>query len=452
MPVASTTSGSSARSETVSARSPSRPRRSDGVPGTRVAASSTAPVAASVTATVGRQSGCIQSSDTATDPSPRMPEPRPTRTSWPVRYWRVRTITTRHETTASRVPDRPRLTASGATRTSSSPTVAEVATRIWWRHARVGADPHRVDLLRVGGDVGRREELVDAGAGDAERQPREHRPGEHHDSQRGGEHDGRVEGACPGQQPRGQEDRADHDRRQRQGAPLAEADHADEPGDQRATAGAGDRQGEEVAVLAQHQHQPGQAGVDAAHPGHDDRGLGLVLGAREDDRAGDQRHRDDGGRDAGEEGGVLDQQRHGAERHQQPGRDEGGTPAGRRRPRLQVALDDVGHRLDDVVVDPRRRLVDPGRDGEQAAVLDALGDQPGLRRELAALGGDHPVAAVDRGGVEQADAARQLGHELGQRHRAGQHEVHPAGAGGDADPHEPGRADRRLAHCDLPSG
>ena len=52
---------------------------------------------------------------------------------------------------------------------------------------------------------------------------------------------------------------------------------------------------------------------------------------------------------------------------------------------LQVALDHVGHRLDDVVVDPRRRLVDAGGDGEQPAVLDALGDQPGLRRELAAL-------------------------------------------------------------------
>ena len=89
----------------------------------------------------------------------------------------------------------------------------------------------------------------------------------------------------------------------------------------RGTAGGGDRRAEERVVG--HEHQAGDRGVQRAHPGHGDRGLGLVLGAGEDDRAGDQRGGDDDGGDAGEQRAALDQQRDGAERHQEAGRPRG---------------------------------------------------------------------------------------------------------------------------------
>ena len=104
---------------------------------------------------------------------------------------------------------------------------------------------------------------------------------------------------------------------------------------------------------------------------------------------------------------------------------------------LQVALDRVRHRLDHVVVDPGRDVVDAGGDREQSAVLDALHGQPGVAGEMAAVLGEHPVAAVDGGGVEKADAAGELGHQLGDRHRAGQHQVHPARSRGNRDPDQP---------------
>ena len=43
-------------------------------------------MAASTTAVVGRQSVCIQSSETAMDARPAMPDTKPTMTSLPVRY------------------------------------------------------------------------------------------------------------------------------------------------------------------------------------------------------------------------------------------------------------------------------------------------------------------------------------------------------------------------------
>ena len=61
-----------------------------------------------------------------------MPDTRPTSTSVPVRYWRVRSMTTRQHITARTAPDTPSETASGAISTSSRPTVADTATRISW--------------------------------------------------------------------------------------------------------------------------------------------------------------------------------------------------------------------------------------------------------------------------------------------------------------------------------
>ena len=132
MPVVRTSSGSSDSSATLSATSPNRPRRTDGVDGNRVSTSSTAPEAARTTAAVGRHPGWSHSIEIATAARPRTPETSPTSTSVPVRYWRVRSITTRQHMTASSVPATPRETASGAISTSSRPTVPETATRISW--------------------------------------------------------------------------------------------------------------------------------------------------------------------------------------------------------------------------------------------------------------------------------------------------------------------------------
>ena len=91
-----------------------------------------------------------------------------------------------------------------------------------------------------------------------------------------------------------------------------------------------------------------------------------------------------------------------------------------------------GYRL--VTVDGRELTSDAGRDGDDPAVLDTLDGQAGIAGEPAAVRGEHPVAAVDGGGVEQAHTAGQLGNQLGDRHRSRQHEVHPARSRGNRDP------------------
>ena len=127
-----------------------------------------------------------------------------------------------------------------------------------------------------------------------------------------------------------------------------------------------------------------------------------------------------------EQGLALEEQRERAEAEEQRAGAEGRTPTGRRLPRAELVLDHVGHRLDDVVVDARGLVVDAGGDGEQAAVLDALDGQAGVAGELASVLGDEAVAAVDGGRVQDADAARQLGDELGHRDGTGEDEVDPS--------------------------
>ena len=103
------------------------------------------------------------------------------------------------------------------------------------------------------------------------------------------------------------------------------------------------------------EHQPGDRGVQRTHPGDRDRGLGLALGAGEHDRAGDQRggdRRPRRPRRAASRAGSAARPRRAPSAG--PAAAERGTASGGRLPGLQVVLDDVGHRLDDVVVDPRR--------------------------------------------------------------------------------------------------
>ena len=301
---------------------------------------------------------------------------------------------------------------------------------------RVGTDLVRVDVVGVGGDVGDAEELVDVRAGRPQREPREDAADQHHEHQGAGQHHRRVEVELLGGQAGRDEDGADHDRRDHERAALAQADQRDHPREQRSTAGRRDGVAEEVVVPLARQgpHQTGDGGVPAAHPGDGHRGVRLVLAAGQHDRPDDQRQGDQRGGHDGDRRLVLDQQGERAEAHQQAGGREGRTPARLGRPRLEVALDHVGHRLDDVVVDAGCRVGHAGGHGDDAAVLDALDGQPGVGGQLTTVDGDEAVAAVDRGGVEEPDAARELRHQLRDGHGAGQHQVDPARPGSDRDP------------------
>ena len=144
------------------------------------------------------------------------------------------------------------------------------------------------------------------------------------------------------------------------------------------------------------------------------------------------------------------QQRQRTEAEQQGGGGQGGTTSGGRLPRAELVLDHVGHGLDDVVVDARRLVVDAGGHGEHAAVLDALDRQAGVVGQLAAVLGDEPVAAVDGGRVEEADAAGELGDQLGDGHGGRQHEIDAPRAGCDRDLDQTGSARGRLTHRVYP--
>ena len=161
--------------------------------------------------------------------------------------------------------------------------------------ARVGRDLGGVDVVGVGGDVGVAEELVDPGPGGAQRHPREDAADDHDQHQRRGEHLGVADVDGAQHQPGRQEHRPDHDRRDHQGAALAEPDQADQPREDHPRGGVHEREVEEVTLRGE--HQPGDDGVAAAHPADGDGGLGLVLRTREDDRAGDQPAGDQGRRD-----------------------------------------------------------------------------------------------------------------------------------------------------------
>ncbi len=244
-------------------------------------------------------------------------------------------------------------------------------------------------------------------------------------------------------QPGRERDRTDHDRRDDQGPALPEADQRDHSRQQGAGTGGRDGHAEQRPVGSE--HDAGDRGVRRSHPGHGHRGLGLALRAGEDDGAGDQAGGHERRRDRRQQP-ALDQQRDRAEAEQQGGSDQGGTTPGGRLPRLEVALDDVGHRLDDVVVDPRRLVVDAGGDGQHDPVLDALHGEAGVGGELTALLRHQPVAAVDGRAVEQPDAPGQLGQQLGHRHRGRQHQVDPSRPRGDRDLHQPGGAGGCLTH------
>jgi hypothetical protein len=242
--------------------------------------------------------------------------------------------------------------------------------------------------------------------------------------------------------------------REDEGAPRAEADQADHAGHERAGAGGRERVGEPLRG-AGGEHHAGDRGIAGTQPSHADARLGLALGPGEHDRAGAQHQRDQRGGHRGQVGAALHQQGRGTEGEEQARRHERRTASGGGAPRLEVVLDDVGHRLDHVVVDARGGIVDARGDGEQPAVLDALEGEAGVEREPPAVGRADAVAAVHRGRVEQPDAASQLGEQLGDRDGAGKDEVHAPGPGRDGHPHQPGgdRADRsrRLCHLLNPS-
>ena len=207
----------------------------------------------------------------------------------PVRYCRVRSITTRHASTASSVPDSPRLTDSGATRTSSRPTVAEVATRIWC--AIRASVPTRSGSISSGSAVmsawvNSWSTLVPV------------TPSASHGK------------TLPARTTRTRvvvSSTAASTSKLRRTSPLARAiapttaggivrtrpsprpTTRDQPGDQGARPGAGQGGPEERLAVPERQHQRAERGVARAHPGDRDGGLRLALRAGEDDRTRDQR-------------------------------------------------------------------------------------------------------------------------------------------------------------------
>ena len=291
-------------------------------------------------------------------------------------------------------------------------------------------------------------ELVDLGAGHPERQPREDAAGQDDEGHQHGEHDARVERGDADQQPAGGEHGADHDRGDDQHPPVLQADHGDQAHGEDADAGAEQRHLEELVVqrpvprrqVAGSKQQSGHGGVEGGQQRHGDAGLGLALRRGEYDATDDQQGGDHGCGDSAEQALALEEQRQGAEAEQDAARAQRRTTPGCRLPRLELVLHDIGHRLDDVVVDARRLVVDAGGHREQAAVLDALHGQAGVVGQAAAFLGHQAITAVDRGGVEQADRARELGDQLRHGNRPGQHEIHATRSGGDGHPDQTGAA------------
>ena len=231
----------------------------------------------------------------------------------------------------------------------------------------VAADLGGVDLVGVGGDVVQGVELVDARAGDAERQPREDAAGQHDQRHQHREDHARLERRDSDQDRAGDQHGADDHRRDDQHAALLQPDDRDQADGEHAEARAQQRCVEEPVgerprprgELAGGEQQPGHRGVEGGEQGDRDRSLRLVLAAGQHDAADDQQGRDDGGGHAAEHALAREQQRQGAQAEQEAAGAQCRTTSGRGLPRLQLVLHDVGHRLDDVVVDaggPRRRL------------------------------------------------------------------------------------------------
>jgi hypothetical protein len=302
--------------------------------------------------------------------------------------------------------------------------------------ARVRGEPVAVDRPGLGRGVGDPAENVDRAAGGAERQPRQRAAGhDHHDH--GDRRDHRwVERHGLQQQPGRTEDRTEHRRGQHPRPSLAETDQAPEPGDQHGSA----RDGQpEERVVTGHRHQAGDRGVRRGQPGDRDGGLGLAPDAGERDRDDGQRDRDDGRGHRRGRRPALEEQRGGSQAHREADQAQRGAPPRGWVPRREVVLDDVGHGLDHVVVGARRLVVDPGGEGQQAAVLDPLGGQAGVGRELPPVRGHQPVAGVHHGRVEEPDAAGELGDELGDGDGGGEREVDPSRPRRDGHPDQGGR-------------
>ena len=190
---------------------PAAPRR--GVAGSSVAARSAPPPTVRAAAAAGRQAGCSHRTAPATDTSPARPDTSPTSAAVPLEYCRVRSISTRQESSATAVPAIPSETASGAIRTSSNPTDADSADQDLVRRANLDRDAGRIDRGRVGGDVGGGVQRRGPGADGVQRQPGEHAAGHHGEHEHGRQHDGGRQCGAPDDEPGGQEDRPGDGRR-----------------------------------------------------------------------------------------------------------------------------------------------------------------------------------------------------------------------------------------------
>ena len=110
----------------------------------------------------------------------------------------------------------------------------------------------------------------------------------------------------------------------------------------------------------------------------------------------------------------------------------------------ELRLDDVGHRLDDVVVDLVGRDVD-GLERQHGAVGDALGGEAAVGVDEQPAAGDEPEAVGGVAGVEHAELAGELGHQLDDRDAARHTEIRAARARRHGHPHQ-GCGGAGLAH------
>ena len=243
----------------------------------------------------------------------------------------------------------------------------------------------------------------------------------------------------------GGDDATGHDGRQHQGPAFDRGPtSATSPGQHRA--GTRERGRRLEQRPGRGRGEPATDGVHHAAPGEGERRLVLPLDPGQHQRGGEQDEGRDAGGGTGDHVGPLEGEGQGAQTEQQGRRRQCGASTRGRFPGTHVVLDGVGHRLDDVVVDPRRLLVDPRETVSTPPSSTPWNVRPVSPDERAAVGGAQRVAAVRGLTVEHADRAGELGQQLGHRQRTGQRQVDPPLAGHDRDPHEAGAAGHRLRH------
>ena len=215
----------------------------------------------------------------------------------------------------------------------------------------------------------------------------------------------------------------------------------------------GSRAGIQQALAPQrgvgHGRKTGDPGIHDRRERERDGGGGLLADVTEDGGGADEEQGAHAGERGDEDAAVASgEQRVGRGEEEHDRRADGGARAVGRGPRGELGLDEVGHGLDDVVVD----LVAVGSVGlerEDRAVLDALCRKASVALDDGAVGAQQAVAEAGGVGLEHAQLAREVRDDLGDRDRPGDAEVGAPGPRRHGQPDE--RRGRALAHeCSSP--